>query len=99
MTLDPPRAEQRQHSYEHHGIRVEDPYHWIRDPGYPEVLDQKVLDYLGAENAYFEAVMAPHQPLIEQLFQEMKGRSKEDDRSVPAKNGDWLYCWAFEEVA
>ena len=99
MTLDPPRAEQRSHSYEHHGISVEDPYHWIRDPGYPEVSDEKVLDYLRAENAYFETVMAPHQPLIEGLFQEMKGRMKEDDRSVPAKNGDWLYWWAFEEGA
>lgn len=99
MTLEPPRAEQRPHSYEHHGISIEDPYHWIRDPGYPEVSDERVLDYLKAENAYFETVMAPHQPLIEQLFQEMKGRMKEDDRSVPAKNGDWLYWWAFEEGA
>ena len=99
MTLIPPRAEQRSHSFEHHGIRVEDPYHWIRDPGYPEVTDPDVLDYLKAENAYFEAVMAPHQPLIETLFQEMKGRMKEDDRSVPSRNGDWLYWWAFEEGA
>ena len=99
MTLEPPRAEQRLHSYEHHGIRIEDPYHWIRDPGYPEVSDEQVLDYLKAENAYFEALMSPHQPLIEELFQEMKGRMKEDDRSVPAKNGDWLYWWAFEEGA
>ena len=99
MTLEPPRAEQRPHSYEHHGITIEDPYHWMRDPGYPEVSDEEVLDYLKAENAYFEAVMAPHQPLIEELFQEMKARMKEDDRSVPAKNGDWLYWWAFEEGA
>jgi oligopeptidase B len=99
MTLTPPRAEQRSHSFEHHGIRVEDPYHWIRDPGYPEVTDENVLGYLKAENAYFEEVMAPHQPLIEQLFQEMKGRMKEDDSSVPSKNGDWLYWWAFEEGA
>ena len=99
MTLNPPRAEQRPHSYEHHGIKIEDPYHWIRDPGYPEVSDEEVLNYLKAENAYFETVMAPHQPLIEELFQEMKGRMKEDDRSVPAKNGDWLYWWAFEKGA
>jgi hypothetical protein len=99
MTLDPPRADQRPHSFEHHGIRIEDPYHWIRDPGYPDVTDEEVLGYLKAENAYFDAAMAPHQPLIDQLFQEMKGRMKEDDRSVPTRNGDWLYWWAFEEGA
>ena len=99
MTLTPPVAEQRPHSFEHHGIRVEDPYHWLRDPGYPEVADEDVLGYLKSENAYFEAVMEPHQPLVEQLFQEMKGRMKEDDRSVPTRNGDWLYWWAFEEGA
>jgi oligopeptidase B len=100
MTLpQPPRAEQRPHSFEHHGIRVEDPYHWLRDPGYPKVEDENVLAYLKAENAYFESAMAPHQPLIEELFQEIKGRMKEDDRSVPVKDGDWLYWWAYEEGA
>jgi len=96
---EPPRAEQRPYSYERHGVTVEDPWHWLRDPGYPNVADEAVLAYLKAENAYFEAAMAPHQPLIETLFQEMKGRIKEDDRSVPARDGDFLYWWAFEEGA
>ena len=95
----PPRAEQRPYSYERHGVRVEDPWHWLRDPGYPEVKDEDVLGYLKAENAFFEAAMAPHRDLIEELFQEMKGRIKEDDRSVPVKDGAYLYWWAFEEGA
>ena len=53
-----PRAEQRPHSFERHGVRVEDPYHWLRDQGYPTVDDEDVLSYLRAENAYFEAAMA-----------------------------------------
>ncbi len=93
----PPRAEQRPHSYERHGIRIEDPWHWLKDQSYPTVDDQDVLDYLKAENAYFEAAMKPHEPLIETLFQEMKGRIKEDDSSVPHKDGDWLYWAAFKE--
>ena len=36
----PPRAEQRPYSYERHGIRVEDPYAWLRDKGYPTVDDE-----------------------------------------------------------
>ena len=92
----PPTAEQRPHSYERHGERIEDPWHWLRDPAIPKVEDPDVLAYLKAENAYFEAAMAPHQALIDTLFEEMKGRIKEDDRSVPVKDGDWLYWWAFE---
>jgi oligopeptidase B len=92
----PPRAEQRPYSYERHGIRVEDPYAWLRDKGYPKVDDKDVLDYLKAENAYFEAAMKPHAALTETIFQEMKGRIKEDDASVPLKDGDWLYWSAFK---
>ncbi|HEY0114253.1 MAG TPA: S9 family peptidase, partial [Allosphingosinicella sp.] len=91
----PPRAEQRPYAYERHGVRVEDPYHWLRDQGYPTVDDADVLAYLRAENAYFEAAMAPHRPLIDTLFQEMRGRIKEDDSSVPVKDGDHEYWWAF----
>ncbi|WP_426265796.1 S9 family peptidase [Sphingomonas sp. LHG3443-2] len=95
----PPRAEPRPTSFERHGITVTDDYAWLRDAGYPTVEDRQVLSYLEAENAYFEAWKAPHEALIETLFQEMKGRQKEDDRSVPVKNGDYLYWWAFQPGA
>ncbi|MDN4631335.1 S9 family peptidase [Sphingomonas sp. PsM26] len=91
-----PVAALRPHSFTTHGVTIEDPYAWIKDPGYPEVTDPDVLDYLAAENAYFESVMAPHRPLIDRLYEEMKGRIKEDDSSVPQKDGDWLYWTAFE---
>jgi len=35
----PPQAEQRPYSYEAHGVTIEDPWHWLRDPKYPEVDD------------------------------------------------------------
>ena len=95
----PPKAEQRPHSYERHGIRIEDPYHWLKDQSYPKIDDPDVLAYLKAENAYFEAWKKPHEPLVETLFQEMKGRQKEDDSSVPVKDGDYLYWWAFKPGA
>ena len=95
----PPKAAQRPYSYERHGYRVEDPYHWLKDQGYPKVDDADVLEYLKVENAYFEAAMKPHESLVESLFQEMKGRIKEDESSVPAKDGDWLYWWAFKPGA
>ncbi len=79
-----------------HGVTLSDDYAWLRDPKYPEVTDPEVLDYLKAENVYFESAMAPHAALIETIFQEMKGRIKEDDQSVPAKDGDYFYWRAFE---
>ncbi len=96
MTLTPPVAERRPHSFTVHGVTIEDPYAWIKDPGYPDVTDPDVLAYIAAENAYFESVMAPHKPLTDRLYEEMKGRIKEDDSSVPQKDGDWLYWTSFE---
>jgi oligopeptidase B len=98
-THAPPTAEKRPYSYEVHGVTLEDPYHWLRDPKYPEVDDPDVLAYLKAENAYFDGWKAQHQGLLETLFEEMKGRIKEDDSSVPIRDGDYLYWWAFKPGA
>lgn len=95
----PPIAAKKPSSLTHHGITVSDDYAWLRDPGYPEVTDKAVLAHLEAENAWFEARMAPHQPLIDRLFKEMRGRIKEADKSVPQKDGDWFYWIEFEEGA
>ncbi|HSQ99638.1 MAG TPA: S9 family peptidase [Sphingomicrobium sp.] len=92
----PPRAEQRPYSYERHGVTIDDPWHWLRDPKYPEVDDPDILAYLHAENAYFETWAGQQKQLVEQLFEEMKGRIKEDDSSVPIRDGDYLYWWAFK---
>jgi oligopeptidase B len=94
-----PRAAKTPHTFTHHGITVSDDYAWLRDPGYPEVKDKAVLAHLEAENAWFEARMAPHESTIEALFKEMRGRIKEADKSVPQKDGDWLYWIEFEEGA
>jgi oligopeptidase B len=95
----PPIAEKRPYSYERHGVTIDDPWHWLRDPKYPNVDDEDVLAYLKAENAYFDGWKAQHQGLIDQLFEEMKGRIKEDESSVPIRDGEWLYWWAFKPGA
>ena len=95
----PPLAAKAPYSFTHHGITVTDDYAWLRDPGYPEVSDKAVLEHLAAENAWFEARMAPHRDTIDALFREMRARIKEADKSVPQKDGDWLYWIEFEEGA
>ncbi len=92
----PPVAAKVAHSFTHHGITLDDPYAWLRDANYPNVSDPAILGYLQAENAYFEAIMQPHANLVEAIFSELKGRVKDDDASVPQKDGDFLYWYAFE---
>ncbi len=100
MTMTtPPVARKVPHVETHHGIELTDDYAWLRDPHYPEVKDPEILAHLEAENAWFEARMAPQQGLIDTLFREMRARIKEADKSVPQKDGDWLYWIEFEEGA
>ncbi|WP_157215196.1 S9 family peptidase [Flavisphingomonas formosensis] len=91
----PPTAPSRPHSFTRHGVTVEDNWAWLRDPGYPAVEDKVILAHLEAENAYFAGAMAPRAALVETLFEEMKGRLKQDEASVPVKDGDWLSWWAY----
>jgi oligopeptidase B len=91
----PPIAPQKPYSYTRHGFTINDPWHWLKDPNYPQVADPEILAYLTAENDYFQAAMQPRAALVETLFQEMKGRIKEDDAGVPQRDGDWIYWWAF----
>ncbi|WP_432770892.1 MAG: S9 family peptidase [Sphingopyxis sp.] len=94
-----PVADQRPHAMTLHGTTLSDPYHWLKDDSYPTIDDADVLDYVKAENAYFDAAMKPHAALVETLFQEMKGRIKEADTSVPQKDGDWIYWVEYEAGA
>ena len=91
----PPTAARKPFKHRAHGIEWSDDWAWLRDAGYPNVTDPDVLDYLKAENAFFDAWKGGHEAQIDALFAEMKGRIKEDDRSVPIRDGDFLYWWAF----
>jgi oligopeptidase B len=60
------------------------------------VLDPRIRDYLDAENAYTEKIMAPVGALRRALFAEMKGRIKQDDSTVPKPDGPYGYYRRFE---
>ncbi len=74
------------------GHVMTDNYYWLRDKENPEV-----IAYLDAENAYTDSVMEPVKNLREKLFEEMKGRIKEDDSSVPALHNGYYYYSRQEE--
>jgi oligopeptidase B len=97
MNPKPPVAPKHPLRLTLHGETRDDPYAWLKDPNWqavmrdPALLDPEIRAYLEAENAYTETVMAPEATLQAALFQEMKGRIKLDDATVPAPDGDYAY--------
>ena len=106
MTLpDPPRPRKDPRRIEQLGrVRV-DEYAWMKDDNWKAVLrdpsrvDPEIRAHLEAENAYSEAVLAPTAALQARLFEEMKGRLKSDDASVPTPDGPFDYFSRFEPGA
>jgi len=96
-----PVAERRPVEIVNHGIERTDDYAWLRAGNWQEVMRDPaalagdIRAYLEAENAYTKSVLAETETLQEKLFQEMKGRIKEDDSTVPSPDGMWSYFVSF----
>jgi len=90
--LIPPKVCAIPHALERHGhVRV-DEFYWLKDRDNP-----KVLNYLRAENEYAQAVLAHTEDLQATLFEEIKGRIKEADLSVPFQIRDYWYFLRYQE--
>ena len=82
-----PVAKKTPHKMEIHGHRRVDNYYWMRDDARK---DTKILAHLEAENDYLKKMMAHTETFQEKLFDEIIGRIKKDDSSVPVKiRGYW----------
>jgi len=99
----PPIADKRPQTTKRHGIEITDDYAWLKDGNWqevmrdPSVLSEDIRAYLEAENAYAETSMAPLENLKNSLFEEMKGRIKENDSSVPLGDGPFAYYRKYVE--
>ncbi len=97
-----PKSEKKPVSDTRHGITRIDDYAWMRAENWqdvfrdPSTLDPAIRSHLDAENAYQSALMADTKALQAKLFEEMKGRIKEDDSSVPSKDGPYAYGTSFK---
>jgi oligopeptidase B len=91
-SLVPPKVKKISHIMKNHDDQREDHYFWLRDKNNPEV-----IQYLKAENAYFEEHMKPLAKLKNKLFKEMKARIKENDSSPLASFGDYFYYTKFKK--
>jgi oligopeptidase B len=90
--VNPPKAKKIEKILEkHNDIRI-DNYFWMNDRE-----DQDVRDHLNAENTYTKSVLKHTEAFQKDLFEEMKGRIKEDDSSVPYKLNGYWYITKFEK--
>ena len=92
QTMTPPVAAQRPYQVESPNGSRNDPYYWLRDD---KRESPDMLAYLAAENAYFTSQSAAYQGLTEKLYQEIVGRIKQDDSTVPFKKGHYQYYTRF----
>ena len=89
--LLPPMAQQKPYQLKkHNDIRI-DEFYWLNERENPEV-----IDYLERENDYYQKSTAHLEPFQEKLYEEMKGRIKEDDNSVPYFYNGYWYLTRFE---
>ncbi|MEJ6781344.1 S9 family peptidase [Aminobacter sp. Piv2-1] len=98
-----PETERRPVSDTRHGITRVDEYAWLRADNWQEVfrdpglLDPAIRAHLEDENRYQAELMADTAGLRKTLFAEMKARIKEDDSSVPMKDGPFAYGSSYKK--
>ena len=98
-----PIAEKVQHITEIHGLQLSDDYFWMRlsdeqkEASEPDEQTAKVVAYLNAENDYKNEVMHSTEAFQESLFNEIVGRIKQDDQSVPVLDAGYYYYSRYEE--
>ena len=102
MTNKPPIAKQVANEITMHQDTRCDPFAWLRDPNWqkvmhdPSALETDIREYLQQENAYTQHCMQDTEDFQAELFAEMKGRIKEDDATVPSKDGKYYYYSRYE---
>ncbi len=102
-TLQPPVAERKAQIIESNGNIRTDDYYWMRlsdeqkNAVSPDSQTVKVLAYLNAENDYAKKIMKHTEALQQTLFDEMKGRMKQNDESVPYLDNGYYYSTKFYE--
>jgi oligopeptidase B len=90
--LQAPRAKQIPKELTTHGDTRQDPYYWLNDRDNPEV-----IAYLEAENQYTGEMMAHLKGFREKLYQEIIGRIRQTDMSVPYLDNGYYYFVRYEE--
>ena len=101
-SVTPPIAEKQPYEMiKHNDVRVDD-YYWMRltdDQKKAENYDektQKVVDYIDNENIYTQESLKHTNKFQDKLFDEIVGRIKKDDESVPYFSNGYFYYTKYE---
>lgn len=94
VIMMPPKANKIPHVMTDYGDSRTDNYYWLRDDARK---DKQVIDYLKAENAYTESVMAAGKTLENTLYNEMVERMAQNDASVPYDYNGYTYQTIYQE--
>jgi len=89
--VETPVAERKDTTLTIHNHDRVDPYYWLSERENPAV-----VDYLNAENAYTSEVLAPTEAFQEKLFEEITGRIKQNDETVPYNFNGYTYYTRYE---
>lgn len=101
--IKPPIADKTNHISIVHGDTLHDDYFWMRlsdaqkEAEIPDDPTKKVIAYLNAENTYREKAMQHTKAFQEKLYEEIKGRIKQTDMSVPYRDNGYYYITRYEE--
>ena len=90
--ITPPSAKKEKKELTIHGDTRIDNYYWLNQRE-----NKEVIDYLNAENEYTTSMLSHTKSFQEKLFEEIKGRIKQDDQSVPYKENGYYYIARYEE--
>ncbi len=98
-----PKLRKETNSIKIHNEDLPDNYTWIKQKNWQEVLknptklNDEVANYLTEENAFVKEQLKEKKQLETEIFQELKGRIKDKDSSVPLKDGAYYYFSEYEE--
>lgn len=102
--LTPPTAQKYDYVVTRHGVKTNDPYHWMRDENWQAIVEgdisfknPAVKDYIDAENAYTKSYMEDTKDLQKEIYDEILGRIDENYESYPVQHGDFFYFYKEKE--
>ena len=86
-----------------HNEELIDNYSWIKQKDWKEVilnpnkLNAQVKKYLDEENLFKENQLKDINDIEKKLFEELKSKIKNEDNSVPKKDGNYLYGYKYNK--
>ena len=93
----PPRARKKLVKRKVHNKELSDHFDWIRDNNWqevlhsPDVLKKNIRKYIDEENRWTNKKLSFLKPIEKEIFKEIKKKIKEEDTSIPQKDGNWFY--------